>query len=76
MMNASGYLLYSSTISCSLIFSGMLSLSGYAMKVPFISVSFQSSQLILLFFPRAALVMPALLWEEGFRPMLSPGLSW
>ncbi len=65
MMNAEcDYLLYNSTISCSFIFSGILSLSGYAMKVPFISASFQSSQLILLFLPFAAPVIPVLPWVD------------
>src|SRR5690606_35157779 len=40
------YLEYNSTISCSLMFSGTLSRSGAAMKVPFSSFSLKSIQLI------------------------------
>src|SRR5262245_35135651 len=69
------YLLYNSTINCSLIFSGTLSLSGYVMNVPWNSVSFQSSQLNFAFFPRIGLVTDVLPLLFSFKPTISPGLK-
>src|SRR5215213_1357970 len=67
------YLEYNSTINCSLMFSGTNSLSGYVIKVPFISVSFQSTQLNFWFLPRIGLVTEVLSLDFSFKLTISPG---
>src|SRR4051794_37952410 len=70
------YLLYNSTISCSLIFSGTFSRSGYVINVPCFSVSLKSTHASFGLRPRIWLVTALLSFDFSFKPMISPGFSW